>query len=149
MTEAQRKHFFEIRRVLDNMIAAIPAADESQFNASAAVINDNAAAIRAWNANADYSRGNICVDPADGVPYWAMHNNGVTSGQVYQPSLSPTVWTHCHGTSAATARPFLAEGHNPYMAGHFCLEGGIVARCILDNTVFAPSIYPSAWEVVQ
>lgn len=149
MTEAQRKQFFEIRRLMDKIVAAIPATDEAEFNASASAINENAAAIRVWLSDADYLRGDIRIDPADGVPYWAMHDHGISTGLVYQPSQFPTIWTHCHGTTPETARPFLAEGHNPYMIGHYCTEDGILARCTQDNTVYPPSIWPEAWETVE
>ena len=144
----RRSEARDIRRMLDNLIAMIPMADESEFNSSAAVINENAAAIRVWRADKDYARGAIVLGPEDNVPYWALHDNGKTAGQVHQPSVSPTVWVHCHGTSAQTARPFVAEGHNPYNKGHTCTENGVVFVCVQDGNVFAPSVYPSAWETV-
>lgn len=149
MTEAQRKQFFEIRRLMDEIVAAIPAADETEFNASASAINENAAAIRTWLSNGDYVRGDVRIDPSDGIPYWAMHTHGASTGLIYQPSQSPTIWTHCHGTTPETAREFIAEGHNPYMTGHYCTENGMIKRCIQDNTVYAPSVWPQAWETVE
>ena len=149
MTEAQRKQFFEIRRLLDETVAGYSLVNEDAFNSSAEIINRNAAAFRVWVKDADYSRGDVRVDPADGVPYWAMLNHGVSTGQIHQPSLSPTIWTHCHGTTPETARPFIAEGHNPYHKGHYCTENGAVFMCNMDFTVHAPSVLPGAWEVVQ
>lgn len=146
MTEAQRKQFFEIRRLMDKIVAAIPVADEAAFNAAAATINENAAAFRTWLKDADYKRGDVTIDPADGVPYWSMHDHGASTGNSCQPSQSPTMWTHCHGTTPETARPFVAEGHNPYMTGHYCTENGVAKRCTQDNIVYSPSVYPSAWE---
>lgn len=149
MNEAQRKQFFEIRALMDKLVAAIPAANEAEFNASTFAINENAAAFRTWLKDADYKRGDVRIDPADGVPYWAMHDHGASSGHVCQPSLTPSVWTHCHGTTPETAREFIAEGHNPYMTGHYCTENGMIKRCIQDNTVYAPSVWPQAWETVE
>lgn len=149
MTAEQRSRLFAIRALLDKVVSAIPAADEAAFNAAAATINENAAAFRVWLKDADYVRGDVTIDPADGVPYWAMHNNGVSTGQVHQPSLSPTIWTHCHGTTPETARPFVAESYNPYMTGHYCTEDGVVKRCTLDNIVYSPSELPYAWEDVE
>ena len=146
MTEAQRKQFFEIRALMDRVVAAIPAANEAEFNASASEINKNAAAIRVWLRDADYARGDVRVDPLDSIPYWAMHNHGVSTGHVCQPSQSPTMWTHCHGTTPETARPFVAEGHNPYMQGHYCIENGRIKRCALNNITHAPSELSYAWE---
>ena len=56
------------------------------------------------------------------------------------------MWTHCHGTTPETARPFVAEGHNPYMIGHYCTEDGVAKRCNRDNVVHAPSVLPEAWD---
>lgn len=148
MNEAQRMQIFEYRRLLDELEKTYNLTDESAFNSKAALINANAAGFRVWLADADYVRGDVRIDPTDGVPYWAIHNHGVSSGQIHQPSLSSTMWTHCHGTSPETARPFIAEGHNPYMTGHYCKEGNVIARCKQDNVVHAPSVLPTAWEVV-
>lgn len=149
MNETQRAQFFEYRRLLDELIKGYSLTNEDTFNSSADIINKNAAAFRIWSADADYLRGDVRIDPADGVPYWAMHAHGISSGHVCQPSKSPTMWVHCHGTTPETARPFMAEGHNPYHKGHYCIENGAVFLCNTDNTVHAPSALPNAWEQVE
>lgn len=149
LTEKQRAKFFTVRAMMDKIVAAIPMSSESEFNASAAAINENAAAIRVWIAGRSYKRGDIRVDLADGVPYWSMHDHASVEGAELAPSLTPTIWVHCHGTTVETARPFVAEGHNPYMTGHTCTEGSVVARCMMDNIVYPPSVLPGAWELVS
>lgn len=146
LSEAMRKKGFQIREILDDVVSGLGAENEAGFNAAAAEINRKAAAIRTYMPDRDYRRGDMVIDPADGIPYWAMHDHGPSTGQVHRPSQSPTVWTHCHGTTPETARPFAAEGHNPYMAGHYCTENGHVKRCTQNNTVHAPSVLPGAWE---
>lgn len=148
MTEEQRKEFFAMRAIMDKVVAAIPASNETEFNSSAALINENMAAVRVWKADKDYKRGAIATDPENGVPYWAMHDNGPTTGQVHQPSKSPTIWTHCHGTTPETARPFVAEGHNPYMKGHYCTENGSIYECVVHGNVYSPATYPAGWKEV-
>ena len=148
MNAEQRKQFFEIRRLLDNLVMKLALANEDAFNSSAAEVNDCAAAFRTWISDADYKRGDVRIDSEDGVPYWAMHDHGISTGIVCQPSKSPTMWVHCHGTTPETARSFVAEGHNPYMVGHYCFEGDVVARCNQDNTIHPPSVLPTAWEIV-
>lgn len=148
ISATQKERCAEIRRLFDELLADMSLTDEAAFNLSAAKINDKYVAIRVYRPDKDYARGDMVIDPADGVPYWAMHSHGPSTGQVWQPSMSPTMWTHCHGTSPETARPFIAEGHNPYMAGHYCTEGEITARCNRDNVVHAPSVLPDAWEVI-
>lgn len=143
----------DIRHVLDNVVKGFNATDEASFNAAAAAINENTAAVRVWvKGTTDkpqrYPRGEVRTDPADSVPYWAMHEHTSIPGQELQPSLTPSIWTHCHGTTPETARPFVAEGHNPYMTGHYCTENGAVKRCNRDNVVHAPSVLPDAWDDV-
>lgn len=146
ISEAKKAQASAVRDVLDGVVRDIPAADETAFNSAAAVINEKAAAIPVWRNDIDYQRGALVIDREDGVPYWAIHAQGPTSGQVHQPSKSPTMWTHCHGTTPETARPFVAEGHNPYMTGHYCTEDGVAKRCNRDNVVHAPSVLPEAWD---
>lgn len=148
----KRKEAVQLRRILDNVVSAIPAADETAFNSSAAAINENAAALRVWLAGTadkpqSYKRSDIRIDPADGVPYWAIHDHTSYAGAELQPHVTPTIWAHCHGTTPETARPFVAESYNLYMTGHYCTENGITHRCKQDMTVYPPSVYPDAWEV--
>ncbi len=142
----KRSEAVGIRHALDTLGRKMNLVDEAAFNASAAEINDNVYAFRVYKPDKDYARGDVTIDPADNCPYWAMHKHGPTYGQVHQPSKSPTIWTHCHGTTPETAREFVAEGHNPYMKGHYCTEYGNVKRCNCDNIVYAPSVFPDAWD---
>lgn len=146
--EKQRAQLFDIRRILDKYEKGFNLTDESAFNAAAAAINEDAAAFRVWLPDGDYLRGDVKIDPDDNTPYWAIHSHGKSTGHVYQPSKSPTMWTHCHGTTPETARPFVAESYNPYMTGHYCTEGDAVARCKQDNIVYPPSVLPAAWDIV-
>lgn len=154
LTENEAKELFEIRNIMDGVVDSIGAVDEASFNAAAAEINAKAVAIRVWIAGTaekprEYKRGAIRKDPQTGVPHWALHDHTSVPGQELQPSLSPTMWAHCHGTTPETASDFVAEGHNPYMDGHYCVENGAVYLCGQDNTVHAPSVYPQAWTMVE
>ena len=148
LTEAQAQKTANIRRILDEMIEGYGLTDEAAFNANAAKINRNADAFRVYKPDKDYVRGDVVVNPADDIPYWAMHNHGPSTGQVHEPSMKSTIWTQCHGTTPGTAREFIAEGHNPYMAGHYCRENGVIALCNTDYTVHPPSVLPQAWTFV-
>lgn len=147
ISEGLKQKCAAIRSILDGVVADFGVVDEATFNASAEVINTKAAAIRTWIPDGDYVRGALAIDPANGIPYWAIHNHGKTSGHVCQPSLSPTMWAHCHGTSKETARTFVAESYNPYNTGHYCTEGDTAYRCKQDSIVYPPSVLPSAWEI--
>lgn len=145
----QRAQLFDVRRILDKYEKGMNLTDESAFNAAAAIINEDAAAFRVWLENGDYLRGDVRIDPADKTPYWAIHAHGASSGHVCQPSKTPSMWAHCHGTSPETARPFVAESYNLYQQGHYCTENGAVFLCLQNNTVHAPSVLPSAWKQVE
>lgn len=145
----QRAQLFEVRRILDKHEKGMNLTDESAFNAAAAIINEDAAAFRVWLENGDYLRGDVRIDPADNVPYWAIHAHGISSGHICQPSKSPTMWAHCHGTTPEIARQFVAESYNPYNTGHYCREGDVVAMCKQNGIVYPPSVLPTAWEVVN
>ena len=149
LTEKQRKQFAAIRAIMDKVVAAIPMSNESEYNQSAATINENSAAIRIWVPLKNYKRGDLRVSPVDGVPYWSMHDHSSVEGAELEPSASPTIWAHCHGTTPETARSFVAEGHNPYNEGHYCTENGTVYKCNQDSTVHSPSVLPSVWEIVE
>lgn len=141
-----RRRLFAMRKLSDEAIRAIPMATEAEFNASADAINNKLDAIRVWLPLKSYTRGDVRIDPANGWPYWAMHSHTSYVGQEQQPSFTPSIWTHCHGTDKGSARPFVAEGHNPYMKGHYCIENDVAYRCNANNTVHPPSVLPQAWE---
>lgn len=141
MTQEQRKQFFEIRRILDSFL--------SKIVDNPVEINDSLVVIRTWEAGQSYKRNDVRIDPDDGNPYWAMHDHTSAAGQELQPSLTPTIWTHYHGTTPETARPFVQEGHNVYMNGHYCIENDVVYLCTQDNIIYAPSVYPNAWTKIS
>ena len=149
ITETLRQHLAAVRAILEDVVKDIGATDEASFNAAAATVNKKIAAIRTWIEDGEYIRGDMTIDPEDGVPYWAIHSHGKSTGHVCQPSKSPTMWAHCHGTSPETARPFIAESYNTYSTGHYCIEGNVVARCIQDGIVYPPSVLPAAWEIIS
>ena len=140
MNKAQRLELFAIRKSLDSLVQKIVEQPEE--------INDNMVAIRTWKPYTSYMRNDVRIDPADNIPYWAMHDHTSVDGQELQPSLTPSIWAHYHGTTPETARPFIQEGHNPYMTNHYCIENEIVYRCTYDNVIYAPSVYPQVWEQV-
>ena len=154
LNDAQRAYFFAVRKFMDDKINAIPMSTEAEFNAAAEQINTDVVAVRVWVAGAEgkeptYNRGDVRIDPDDGIPYWAVTTHTSYVGNECQPSKTPSIWTHCHGTSPATAREFVAEGHNPYQVGHYCKENGIIYHCNTANIVYAPSVYPQAWDIVE
>ena len=145
LTQADRLELAAMRRAADGCIArAVATAGEGKTPGE---INDLTLAIREWKPGT-YQRYDVRIDPADGIPYWALHNHDSAFAPDQRPSATPTMWAHYHGTSPETARPFVSEGHNMYYMGHYCTEGGGVYRCTVGNTIYAPSVLPGAWERV-
>lgn len=140
LNEEQQAKFKEYRRILSKHISLIV---ENPVE-----INDSIVAIQTWKPYTEYKRNDVRIDPEDGIPYWAMHDHTSVEGQELQPSLTPTIWTHYHGTTPETARPFVQEGHNPYMIGHYCIENEKTYKSLMDNLIYAPSVYPQGWEEI-
>lgn len=131
----------EIRIALDGYLNSIQQDTDE--------INSHLSIIRQWAPYMYYARNEIRIDPYDNIPYWALHDHTSVEGQELQPHNSPTIWAHYHGISPKTARPFVAEGHNPYKKDQYCLENDKCYKCLMDNIVYAPSVYPQAWAEVQ
>ena len=77
-------------------------------------------------------------------PYNAANYEGT-------PSTLPAIWSICHTTDPMLAKPYLAPNGTSgmYMTGDCCTENGTVYKSIIDNNVWAPSSYPTGWEVVN
>ena len=82
----------------------------------------------------------------DGEAMWCVQAHDSTQTPDWTPAAVPALWAHYHGRDEAHARPFMAEGHNPYNAGHWCTEGGAAYRCLRDSVVHPPSVLPEAWD---
>ena len=77
-------------------------------------------------------------------PHNASHYPGST------PSNTPALWSIRHTKDPARAKPYQAPNGTSgmYMTGECCVDGGVVYRCLTDNTVHSPTDYPQAWERV-
>ena len=77
-------------------------------------------------------------------PHNASHYPGST------PSNTPALWSIRHTKDPSKAKEWLAPNGTSgmYMSGECCLDGGVVYRCLTDNTVHSPTDYPQAWERV-
>ena len=77
-------------------------------------------------------------------PHNASHYPGST------PSNTPALWSIRHTKDPSKAKEWLAPNGTSgmYMTGECCVDGGVVYRCLADNTVHRPTDYPQAWERV-
>lgn len=82
----------------------------------------------------------------NGLPWWCMTAHTHSGEPGWEPDGGTALWAQFHGRDAAHALPFKAEGHNPYMTGHWCTEDGRPYECIADGTVWSPSMRPQNWK---
>lgn len=139
MTGAQRAQLFAMRKALDGFVGKIV---ENPVE-----INDNMVAIRPWKPSA-YVVGDVRM--YDGIPYKCVQVHDSTGNAVWNPAATPALWMQYHGTTAATARPWLAPtgAHDMYKRGEYMIwTDGIAYRCTVDTT-YSPAEYAAAWEAV-
>ena len=137
MTEAQRKQLFDIRKALDGFVQKIVD--------SPAEINGNPAAIRIWMPGV-FAVGDVRLYDSD--PYKCVQPHDSTQNPTWTPATTPALWMQYHGTSAATARAWIAPtgAHDMYKAGEFMVwTDGNIYRCVSD-TIYSPADYAAAWE---
>lgn len=138
MNAKQRAELFAMRKALDGFVEKIVD--------NPTEINDNQTIIRAWVPGV-YAVND--VRNYNGVPYKCTIAHDSTQVTDWTPEAAPSLWAHYHGTTPETARPFLAESHNPYNEGHYCIEDDRIYLCVMPNVAYAPSVLPSAWEWVE
>lgn len=140
MTEAQRAQFFAMRKALDGFVAKIAE--------NPAEINEHPEAIRMWHPGV-FVTGDVRM--YEGIPYKCVQAHDSAANSEWTPKSTPSLWMQYHGTSAATARPWIAPAgaHDMYKAGeHMIWTDGLTYRCTSD-TIYSPADYPQAWEVVS
>ena len=133
MTPEQRAQFFAIRKALDSFVEKIVE--------NAVEINENPEAIRIWQPGA-YAVNDVRM--YEGIPYKCVQAHD----GAWEPSETPALWMQYHGTSATSARPWVAPAgaHDMYKNGEWMIwTDGTVYQCKAD-TVYSPADYPAAWE---
>ena len=65
-----------------------------------------------------------------------------------EPENLPAQWGFQWSQDPDKALPFIAVSTSPYMKGDCCREGETAYRSVIDNNVWAPSAYPTGWEMV-
>lgn len=93
---------------------------------------------------ATFARGDVRV--CGDLPWWCVTGHTHHGEEGWQPGGASALWAQYHGRDAAHALPFAAEGHNPYMTGHWCTEEGTAFECLADNVVWPPSVQPDMWR---
>lgn len=135
MNAAQRAELFEMRRLLDKFIDGVKDSPEA--------VNDGVAAVRPWTPGA-FSAGDVRRHA--GIPYRCVSAHDSTGNPGWSPDVTTALWMQYHGTSKATARPWVrpSGSHDMYRAGEWAVLEGMAYPCLSD-TVYSPSEYPEAW----
>lgn len=145
MSEANRAKFEQAGAVLKKYFGGVAAQMETTHDPSK--INEDVAVVAVWKPDAVYSRYAVTVDPEDGWPYFALHDHRAADYGNKPPRNDTALWRICHGTSAETARPFLADAANLYYKGHFCTFDGGVWEYIADTpSAYSPADYAAYWQ---
>ena len=119
-----------------------------QLSDSARAINTLATALPVW-APGIYNAGDVRTQ--GGVPYKCVQAHDSTDNPNWTPATTPALWIQYHGTSAASARPWVQPtgAHDMYKAGEYMIwTDGNVYRCLSD-TNFSPAEYAQAWSVEE
>ena len=115
---------------------------------SAALINAALPLLADWQPAA-YQAGD--VRQYQGAPYKCVQAHDATGNPGWTPDTVPALWMQYHGTSADTARAWVAPtgAHDMYHAGEYMTyTDGKVYRCLSD-TAYSPGDYAAAWEAAM
>ena len=99
----------------------------------------------------DYSGWPIGAPVRDGEQlYKLLQPYNASTWPDQRPADLPALWSICHTKDPSKAKEWLAPNGTSgmYMSGECCVDGGVVYRCLTDNTVHSPTDYPQAWERV-
>lgn len=139
LVENQDASITGIRGSLDNFVGKIVD--------SPAEINENMLIIRAWEPG-EYAVGDVRM--YEGIPYRCVQAHDSTGNETWNPTVA-SLWMQYHGTSAATARPWIAPtgAHDMYLKGEWMIWTDGVVYCCLMDTVYSPADYAQAWEAAE
>lgn len=85
------------------------------------------------------------------LPYKCVQAHNSTGNPTWNPKETPALWTVLHATDAIHAIQYQAPtgAQDAYMKGEYIEWYGTIKKCIQDNTVWDPNVYPEAWEDVE
>ena len=106
----------------------------------------------AFDPSADYTGWPVGAPVTDGgQAYKLLQPYNAATWPDQRPADLPALWSVCHTTDPARAKPYAAPNGTSgmYMEGECCTWEGGVYRCLADNTVWSPGEYAQAWEAVE
>ena len=136
----KRSEAMNIRRSLDSLISKIVDTPSE--------INANLTAIRVWRPGI-FTVGDVRL--YEGIPYKCVQAHDSSDNSTWTPEAVPALWMQYHGTTAETARLWIAPtgSHDIYKIGEFMIwTDDNVYECLID-TNYNPSEYAQAWSLVS
>ena len=142
MTEQQRAEFFAYAKLRDSFVEKVVD--------NPVEINENMLALRPWapgKFKAETADEAADVRMYEGIPYKCVQAHDSTANPQWTPDTQPALWMQYHGTSKATARPWVMPtgAHDVYRAGEWMIWTDGLAYPCLEDTVYSPKDYPQAW----
>ena len=145
LSKEDKEFLLRVRDILDKYI------NDNQTDP--AKINETVEAIRTWEAGTAaspvmYTAGD--VRKQNDIPYRCAMTHTHHGEADWDPAHAPSLWAAYHGTSPETARPWTAPtgAHDQYLAGEYIIyTNGNTYKCKM-NTIYSPTDYAQAWEVV-
>lgn len=96
------------------------------------------------NRHAGMTDGFVCKSTAGRVVRLIQnYDSTIFTGE---PEELPAQYGFVWSNDPEKAKPFIALSTSPYMKGNCCTDDSVPYRSIIDNNVFAPSVYPAGWE---
>ncbi|MEG1516074.1 MAG: hypothetical protein RSD95_14395 [Clostridia bacterium] len=139
LTQSQRQELAAIRRALDGYIPTIAT--------STVAVNDNLPILRAWKPRS-YAVGDVRM--YEGIPYRCTQAHDSASNTGWTPPTVPALWMQYHGTSAATARPWVQPlgAHDMYKVGEYMVWTDAQTYKCAQDTTYTPAALPGAWAQI-
>ena len=141
LTQEQEKLLRLARKAIDNYFPHITEKTQE--------VNEFAPLIREWVAGTTeesktYEKDELrCLE---GHPYKCTMTHTHNGEEGWDPLTGSALWRRYHGTTPEMAWEFLADAANPYLKDEYCIENEKIYKCLIDNTVYAPSVLPANWE---
>lgn len=113
---------------------------------NAQMINAAASLLTEWTEGS-YKIGDVRM--YEGIPYKCIQAHDSTGNAGWTPSATPALWMQYHGTSAESARPWIAPtgAHDIYKSGEYMIFTDNKTYKCKSDTNFSPTDYAQAWEV--
>lgn len=138
LTDTQKARANKLRAVIDKVIAT--SADD------VAAINTLDVFILDW-AEGSYAIGDVRM--YNGAPYKCVQAHDSTGNSTWNPTVA-SLWMQYHGTTQDSARAWVAPtgSHDMYKVGEYMIfTDGNIYKCLVD-TVYSPTDYAAAWQIV-